>query len=169
MDIIEKYKDKLDNDTLRLIKENISLSQINNYRDEFEKLIIDIIKVPYEYSGVYKGINYKILRHNSDLHLNGYIENNLNIEQNEYFDICEELFHGGITSGYENNGCGFDTAHSGDYHLMCFNRNPPIYKDLEYVKNIIFKTIDKISKLPEYYNKYGNFKNYCYSHYFKKN
>ncbi|PKE66674.1 hypothetical protein CW674_01065 [Macrococcoides caseolyticum] len=103
-------------------------------------------------SQIYKGIRYEIVRHESFGHLCGYLH--YNSKNNEERDVIDNVFHRGIT--YENDGViGFDCAHAIDLSPMKIEMDEkfglgtptflnPKYRTMQYVEDILKRTIDKL-------------------------
>lgn len=103
-------------------------------------------------SQIYKGIRYEIVRHESFGHLCGYLH--YNPKNDEERDIIDNVFHRGIT--YENDGViGFDCAHAIDLSPMKIEMDEkfglgtptflnPEYRTIQYVEDILKRTIDKL-------------------------
>lgn len=103
-------------------------------------------------SQIYKGIRYEIVRHEDLGHLCGYLHYTPKNEGER--DIIENNFHGGIT--YENDGViGFDCAHATDLSPKKIEMDEnfglgtptflnPKYRTMQYVEDILKRTIDKL-------------------------
>ncbi|MEB8172191.1 hypothetical protein NGH30_10240 [Macrococcus caseolyticus] len=103
-------------------------------------------------SQIYKGIRYEIVRHESFGHLCGYLH--YNPKNDEERDVIDCIFHRGIT--YENEGIiGFDCAHAIDlspkkiemaekFMLGTPTLLKPEYRTMQYVEDILKRTIDKL-------------------------
>lgn len=103
-------------------------------------------------SQIYKGIRYEIVRHESFGHLCGYLHYNPKTEEER--DVIDNVFHRGIT--YENDGViGFDCAHAidlspkkieidGKFGLGIPTFLKPEYRTMQYVEDILKRTIDKL-------------------------
>ncbi|PKF31009.1 hypothetical protein CW697_00910 [Macrococcoides caseolyticum] len=103
-------------------------------------------------SRMYKGIRYEIVRHEDLGHLCGYLHYTPKNEEER--DIIDNVFHRGIT--YENDGVmGFDCAHATDLSPKKiemdekFGLGTPIflnpkYRTMQYVEDILKRTIDKL-------------------------
>lgn len=103
-------------------------------------------------SQIYKGIRYEIVRHESFGHLCGYLHYNPKTEEER--DVIDNVFHRGIT--YENDGViGFDCAHAIDLSPMKIEMDKkfglgtptflnPKYRTMQYVEDILKRTIDKL-------------------------
>lgn len=103
-------------------------------------------------SRMYKGIRYEIVRYEHLGHLCGYLHY---IPKNdEERDAIDYIFHRGIT--YENDGViGFDCAHAidlspkkieidGKFGLGIPTFLKPEYRTMQYVEDILKRTIDKL-------------------------
>lgn len=172
MNIFYKYENKIN---YKLFCKIIKFYKLKSkYCDKYYLIqqltlfIEDYIKFPNEYFGEYKGIKYLILRINDNYHVNGYLGNNLDIDCELFGKICEENFYCGITGGQtEEYSYGFDTMHWNDFNIGLFFGQQSTYKSFDFVKNILFKTIDEITKTNEYKKKI-KFKNYLYLKYYSK-
>lgn len=103
-------------------------------------------------SQTYKGFKYEIVRHEHLGHLCGYLHYTPKNEEER--DIIDNVFHRGIT--YENDGViGFDCAHAIDLSPMKIEMNEkfglgtptflnPKYRTMQYVEDILKRTIDKL-------------------------
>lgn len=103
-------------------------------------------------SRMYKGIRYEIVRYEHLGHLCGYLHYTPKNEEER--DIIDNVFHRGIT--YENDGViGFDCAHATDlspkkiemaekFMLGTPTLLKPEYRTMQYVEDILKKTIDKL-------------------------
>ncbi|WP_232754384.1 hypothetical protein [Macrococcoides caseolyticum] len=103
-------------------------------------------------SRMYKGIRYEIVRYEHLGHLCGYLHY---IPKNdEERDVIDCIFHRGIT--YENDGViGFDCAHATDLSPKKIEMDEkfglgtptflnPEYRTIQYVEDILKRTIDKL-------------------------
>lgn len=103
-------------------------------------------------SRMYKGIRYEIVRYEHLGHLCGYLHYTPKNEEER--DIIDNVFHRGIT--YENGGViGFDCAHAIDLSPMKIEMDEkfglgtptflnPKYRTMQYVEDILKRTIDKL-------------------------
>lgn len=103
-------------------------------------------------SQIYKGIRYEIVRHEDLGHLCGYLHYTPKNEDER--DIIDNVFHRGIT--YEDDGViGFDCAHAIDlspkkiemaekFMLGTPTLLKPEYRTMQYVEDILKRTIDKL-------------------------
>lgn len=103
-------------------------------------------------SQIYKGIRYEIVRHEHLGHLCGYLHYTPKNEGER--DIIDNVFHRGIT--YENDGViGFDCAHATDLSPKKIEMDEkfglgtptflnPKYRTMQYVEDILKRTIDKL-------------------------